>query len=240
MKKILAHIIFLFVFTFASANEIPNKIIYSGVGTKTAAVRLINNSAYVTIPEIARILGYKVINTHEISRGNTVLKFAAGSFFVVMESPEHMKMAQMLQPAIIVEKRIYVPFTSFFTSLETLKLFEVEFEEKAIVISQIGNDKPAMKEEIPQHLRAKVDEDPKPVEEEKVKLANTKVTEQPQSEDDFFKAFVQTSKIMRKSLQYLNPDTTETREVSKKMESKIPPNRYVLPKKLKRSELEEK
>ncbi len=240
MKKLLLYILLIFTVALASANEIPNKIVYSGVGTRTAAVRLINKSPYVTIPEIARILGYDVVSTHEIKKGDKTLKFAPGSFFVVMESSETMKMAQMLQPVIIVGKRIYVPYLSFFSSLETLKLFEVEITQNAIEMLSLTEDKPKMKEDVPLHLVKKINEDIKPVESKIEKLNNSEVLEEAKDEDDFFRAFVQTSKIMRKSLQYLNPDTTEQREVSKKAENKIPPNRYVIPKKLKRSELGEK
>ncbi len=240
MTKFLAHLLMLCIFTFADASEIPNKIVNTGIGTKTASVRLINKSPYITIPEIARVLGYKTLNTHEIAKGDKLLKFAPGSFFVVFESAKNMRMAQMLQPAIIIDHKIYIPYLSFFSSLEILELFEVEITEKEIQLTSNDAHKPEMKEQVPLHVIQEINEQPKAVTKKKAELNNKTITEEPQNTDNFFDAFVQTSKIMRKNLQYLNPDTTEKREVSKPYETKIPPNRYVLPKKLKRSELEEK
>ncbi len=232
----------LFISVLVFAQQIPNRIVINNSNIKTAAVRLINKSPYITLPEAARIISYKVNGSTQMQSGNTIIKIAPGSFFVVIESSEKMKIAQMLQPVIIVDNTLYIPYLSFMTSLETLGLYSVSQTKKEILLTENTTATPTLKEDIPQHIMAekKVEEKETTENNKPKEVKNSKVAETPQEPDDFFKAFAQTSKIMRKSLQYLNPDTTEKREVKPATSEQTPPNRYVIPKKLKRSALGEK
>ncbi|MBX3042473.1 MAG: hypothetical protein KIT33_06820 [Candidatus Kapabacteria bacterium] len=127
--------IFIIVFIISSSGLIAETILING-SKKSINLKQINNTDYIQINELAKLLDVNALcNDNNIKYNNESLKFALGSFFVVYENDDLLRVAQMNLPVIELNYQTFIPFNSFINSMQGIGLLEYKYSDKTLIIS---------------------------------------------------------------------------------------------------------
>lgn len=111
--------------------------INSGNGSDVLIAREINGNDYAMFSAAAEVLmpgGKYDKSSCSFRRDNCRMKCAAGSFFLLHEETGNIRIAQMLLPALNLDGKIYVPVRTFFQSADPLNLADVVMVDDQISI----------------------------------------------------------------------------------------------------------
>jgi hypothetical protein len=107
-----------------------------------------NNREYISLSHIYSLLFRKYSYTakhNEIHGKDFRLRATAGSFYILLEKNQQIKIAQMIAPAINVNKMLYLPLESFFMSLPALGLYYTEMHGYRIILRDDDKTVPKQK-----------------------------------------------------------------------------------------------
>lgn len=130
--KVIILIYFLAFLSHSKAVEISINI--NGI-EQHIPFQTINSTNYIEIQHLALILNKNAISeTTIIDVKKEKLKFAAGSFFVVYEKDEKLRVAQMSLPCIEKSTQIIIPWEAFLNSMQGINLlsYNIKFGKYTI------------------------------------------------------------------------------------------------------------
>jgi hypothetical protein len=110
-----------------------------------------SNREYISLNQIHSLLFSRYQFTPKksiIYNSGYRLKVSQGSFYILQEAEDGIKIAQMSSPAISVDNLIYVPLESFFLSLPTLGLYNTEIRDNKITLKGIKAKPHSLDEQI--------------------------------------------------------------------------------------------
>lgn len=230
------------------------RIVLPSGNTRVFDSRSINGIDYTSMRQLSNLIAYGGKYHAEKftmeSRG-IKLRTLPGSFFIVLETDESTKIAQMLLPVLLSKKDILLPIQTFFQSLQTLGLYNVDIAGNTI---HLKSDKYDV---LPKHAAPAIRSHPKRIREanepdlEKISSRSSRrVTNSDEDDSKIHRSNVHNSKTENKehSTENSKNDTEHSESEHKAAGSETkqfrepnkptPPDKYILPEKLKRDEVE--
>jgi len=135
-------IIALFLMQYNSYAATYQLVLKNGK-TTTIKSNSFSNREYISFSQVHYLLFKKYSYSQmdkEIYGKDFRLKVSVGSFYVLHESDNGIKIAQMIAPVININKKIYLPLESFFYSLPTLGLYDIEIHGNRIILKDISKN----------------------------------------------------------------------------------------------------
>jgi hypothetical protein len=104
--------------------------------SKNIEFNVYNGVQYVSVKSLGIFFNDKSkVEVTAIKLKSEVLKFADGSFFVVFEDTNYMRVAQMSLPCIKIKDLLFIPIKTFLNSLAGIGLIKIENSNGEFIIS---------------------------------------------------------------------------------------------------------
>jgi hypothetical protein len=204
-------------------------------------IHTIGNTEYVLAEDLHKyfeeIIDY---SENKLFLNNVELKFSVGSFFIVYESKEKMKVHQMPAPPVEYRDKIYLPFIGIFNAFRSFDVFSVDIRDNDVYVysesktnnksekKQIDIENTAIREIT--ETETKPNKTPVTPENLKRKKAETPIAGERTGTNIYQNFYSVSDDIM----QYFNYKKTNRKDTFKREE--YPPDIYLLPQNLKRNQ----
>lgn len=134
---LLTTLFLLLTFTLNSYSDSRYILVHPNGKKNAIHFRSFSGKKYISFIHIRDLLfrSHKIsLETNEISSNHERFRATSGSFYLLYEKSNQIRIAQMTSPAITVKNMLYLPMISFFRSLPTLDLYYVSIEGNRIIL----------------------------------------------------------------------------------------------------------
>lgn len=209
------------------------RIVLPSGASRTLDSRKVNGIDYTTMRQLSSLIaagGRFVPEAFTLESRGMSLKTLPGSFFILLEIDDSVKIAQMLLPALLSKRDILLPVQTFFQSLETLGLYQVDIAGNTI---RLRSDK---YEPVPERQAPRRESKPRRIREESEPDLDRITSGAGRSRDAEDDSRIHRSNVPGKTTQ--SEEQSSESGAFREARKPSPPNKYEIPENLKREDVE--